>query len=255
MPDTWRKIPEGTLNDVWTNGKEVRRKTSVQSPLVHRFVKYLNAKESYTPKLIRSNEAFEYFEYVPGKTINLPWPRVMTDIKWIVEIAKWLSKHHKTASHFKFIKGDISAWGPVEDLSLFPCHGDLGPWNFLTDEGTLKSVIDWDLLRPGKSTDDLAQLATEHVPLRPPEPEHPSPFSQAELTERLDLLLDTYGFLKTRKEFLILCLNYLKELETDIAKVGNQSTPPFSPCMMKLNQRGEHMRYAQTAEYIREHWF
>lgn len=249
---TWTALVGGTLNNTMTDGLQVRRDLSPWSTSVHKYLTFLNQKKCpLVPKLIKVDSKYEYHEKLPGTSLLHPWPDTIKNLSWMKSVAHWLKEYHAVARQYKVQPSDNFLWEQQKtSAALFLCHGDLGPWNFLVSNGVLSGVIDWDLLRPGEPIDDLAQIAIEHVPLRPPtEQTMGSDVPFKNLKERLKTLCIHYDAL-SEKELLKHCIDYCTRTADEIDRGAQKNLPVF----LKFKKDGEIEMYKGISENIRKNW-
>lgn len=166
MPEgDWTPLRGGNVNVVSRRSGVVRRQLSAASPAVHELLLYLGRRKvPLVPNLQERDERYEYLSFLPGEAVFRPWPTTVSRDDWLVDLGRWLRTYHDEVRGFR-VQGAF-LWGPTEPSSeMIVCHGDLGPWNCLQQDGRLSGVIDWDLARYGQPLDDVAELALEAIPL------------------------------------------------------------------------------------------
>lgn len=165
---SWRRLGEGTLTEVWTDGVHVRRPLGSWSAAVHQLLERLEQHEvPGVPRFVAVEDAAEILTLVSGRAIRRPWPDAVRSPRWMEQVGRWLRLVHGATSGFQLADGASFAWGPAEPgPGHVVTHGDLGPWNMLERDGEFAGVIDWDLARFGDPLDDLAEVAFELGPLR-----------------------------------------------------------------------------------------
>jgi hypothetical protein len=192
MPKTWTPIHGGTVNQVWTDGKVIRRRSSPASQAVSLLWAYLNDRGlGLVPQSLRYNSRYEYQSRLPGKALMRPWPPEALSSTWLAMLGSWMREFHMASRAFTLPKGVSFQWGPKRPFpGSVVCHGDLGPWNCLLSGKRLTGIVDWELAHYGRAIDDLCSAAYTCVPLRQRADQE---FPPAVISRRLDALLKGYG--------------------------------------------------------------
>jgi len=192
--DEWTPLQGGNVNTVAQRGGVVRRELSAASSAVHQLLKHLEKRSvPLVPRLQGSDAQHEYLSFLPGDAVFRPWPDAARGDAWLTDLGRWLLRYHGAVQGFRARDAAFS-WGPTEpDAGMIVCHGDIGPWNLLHQNGRLTGVIDWDSARYGDPLDDVAELALEAVPLHTRHQETLGVVDRGVLESRLKLFCVAYG--------------------------------------------------------------
>lgn len=136
-------------------GRVVSRPAQRWSPNTAAFLKHLEGKGLPVERFIEIRDGMELTEYDSGELIH---PQKWSD-EMLFEIGTLTAALHRAAVDFepeealgcqkwylREIGGDERLW----------CHGDLAPWNLLTDNGKPSCLVDWEFAGP---LDPLVELA------------------------------------------------------------------------------------------------
>ncbi|WP_248927045.1 aminoglycoside phosphotransferase family protein [Paenibacillus hamazuiensis] len=151
---------------VLSSGKSVIRKDGVVlrpsgpwTPHVHSLLRHLRkAGIEFVPAVIGSgldNEGRETVSYMEGEFVHPgPWSD-----EGIVEVGKMLRRLHDASA--SFAPAADAVWKPwflrePGDSKRVFSHGDVAPWNMVTQKGMPFALIDWEYAGP---VDPLAELA------------------------------------------------------------------------------------------------
>lgn len=165
----WILLTGGSVNSVFKKGNVIRRKLTAASPAIHQLLEYLAAQNlTCVPRLIDRDKNYEYLSYFPGESITRPWCEAVKTDEFIAQLGEWLKDYHNAIADFE-LEGDAKFnWGvsqPQQDMIV--CHGDLGPWNCIQQNGNFQGIIDWDLAKYGYVVDNIAEFIFEFIPFRP----------------------------------------------------------------------------------------
>ncbi len=232
MADDWTPLHGGNVNTVSRRGEVVKRQLSASSPAVHQLLGCLEARAvPLVPRLLGTSEREEFLTFLPGRAVFRPWPHEVKREHWLVELGSWLRTYHEAVRGFELanVASDSTfLWGPPSPTEgMIVCHGDLGPWNCLHEDGRLTGVIDWDLARYGNPLDDVAELALEAVPLHPRLAETlGAGTTQRTLERRLEVFCGAYRV--PAKVVLQHAPNYLQMVIDDTQALAALEVEPFA---------------------------
>ena len=121
---------------------------------IHSLMEYFRNKDIPVPKLIKTDEKYEYSEYIDGEQIH---PQKWTD-EGLYEIGILVKKLHYYAKDFLYDnKIGWKSWYLRELGTLEICsHGDIAPWNIITKDNKPIGLVDWEFAGP---IDPLIELA------------------------------------------------------------------------------------------------
>ncbi|MEX0970148.1 MAG: aminoglycoside phosphotransferase family protein [Paracoccaceae bacterium] len=167
MPDPEIPLEGGNVNGgVVRIGNTVRRKTSPQSPLVHKLLLHLEAQGfTAAPRFLGHDEVGrEILGYIPGRANACPetWEGNAAAIAAV----RMLRRYHDATTALvgqRHAGWAISSPDPARHEVI--CHNDFGPYNMIFDGAVPVAMIDFDLAGPGPRMRDLAYLAYWFAPL------------------------------------------------------------------------------------------
>ena len=226
--DNWTPLIGGNVNSVALKDNIVRRKLTAVSPAIHQLLKHLEAKDFQgVPRLIGCDDEYEYLSYLPGKPIFRPWcDAIKTDL-FIARLGEWLKNYHDVVADFRLEDNVKFNWGlTLPESDTIVCHGDLGPWNCIEQNGNFRGIIDWDLARYGYAIDNVAEFVFEFIPFNPNREETIGQVSDAILLRRLEVLCEAYGQMKPY-EIVEHIPVYLTRMNTDLRNRAKLGIEPF----------------------------
>lgn len=224
----WIPLAGGNVNSAALKEDVVRRKLTDVSPAIHQLLKYLQAKSfPSVPRLLGRDQEYEYLSYIPGEPIFRPWSNAIKTDEFIIHLGQWLRSYHDVAADFR-LEGDVHFnWGFTSPQSkMIVCHGDLGPWNCIEQDGKFLGIIDWDLARYGYAIDNVAEFVFEFIPFNPNREETIGQVSDATLLRRLKIFCEAYGQIKPY-EIIEHIPVYLTRMNTDLRNRAKLGVEPF----------------------------
>ena len=226
--NNWIPLTGGNVNSVDFKNNVVRRRLTPTSPAIHQLLKYLEANNfPCVPRLLHFDDKYEYLSYIPGKAIFRPWcDAIKTDI-FIARLGEWLKNYHATVSNFR-LKDNVSfSWGVTQpEPEMIVCHGDLGPWNCIQQDGEFRGIIDWDLARYGYEIDNIAEFVFEFIPFNPSLKATIGQVSDTILVQRLEVFCRAYGQIKP-DEILEHIPVYLTHMNAELRSKAALGVEPF----------------------------
>ncbi|MCL2532338.1 MAG: aminoglycoside phosphotransferase family protein [Oscillospiraceae bacterium] len=141
---------------VYRIGDVVQRPAHPWSPTVGRLLQHFAGENLPVERIISLDEQHECAEFFQGEMVH---PQKWTDDA-LFEIGQLIAKLHAAAPRFAQRDDDIwQTWylreiGRADNRII--CHGDLAPWNLLTENGRPKLLVDWEFAGP---LDPLVELA------------------------------------------------------------------------------------------------
>ncbi|GAB3835409.1 phosphotransferase [Kribbella italica] len=178
-------------------GDTVRRQVGEAAPLVHAYLRHLEAVGfDGAPRVLGVEGGVEVLSYVPGEVAadpgwvpgkGNPLTVEMRSEGALMEVAGLLRRLHAASAGF------VPPGGGLKDGEIVS-HGDLGPWNTVYRDGRPVAFIDWDACRPTTPLLDVAAAAWAFVPLESDRQLLEAGFEVVpDLGARLRVFVDAYG--------------------------------------------------------------
>jgi hypothetical protein len=178
-------------------GETVRRQVGVASPVVHAYLRHLEAAGfEGAPRVLGVEDGFEVLSYLPGVVAadpewapgkGNPLTAEMRSEEALVDVARLLRRLHVASEGF------VPPGIALKDGEIMS-HGDLGPWNTVYRDGRPVAFIDWDACRPTTPLLDVAAAAWAFVPLESDRQLLEAGFEEVpDLGARLRVFADAYG--------------------------------------------------------------
>ena len=197
------KILLGGNREVHRIGDRVRRIAKPWSKSVLRFLRHLERDGLPVEHVISVDENFEISTFVEGGMVH---PNKWSD-EALYEIGKLLSKLHDSARSFNLKDDDVWQDWCLRNISATEricCHGDIAPWNIITEKGHPKVLLDWEMAGPADPFAELARVCWLFVQLVDDDlqvmHDLPSPKKRA---EQVRIIADAYGLTANMRTKLI----------------------------------------------------
>ena len=249
--NNWIPLEGGSVNSVDYKDGIVRRKLTKVSPAIHQLLKHLEAKNlSSVPRLLNYDDDYEYLSYFPGSSITRPWDDAILSDEFITRLGQWLKDYHDAVTGFRLKDNARFDWrvtSPKAEMII--CHGDLGPWNCIQQNGEFQAIIDWDLAHYGYAMDDVAELAFEFIPMRPYIELKSGQISGDTRLHRLKVFCQAYGQIRP-VEILEHIPIYITRMNTDLKKQASLGIEPFVSFVAK----GIADKLDEDKAFIETHW-
>lgn len=190
-----RVLAGGNLTRVVRVGDTVRREAGPWTPLVHDLLRHVRAAGfELAPEPLGSDQrGREVLSYLPGVTLTgEPWPAWVWSDALLVQAAGALARYHRAVAGFRPATVTSRLGTAPLRAGEIVCHNDFAPYNCTFEDGRLTGVFDWDVVSAAPPAWDLAFLAWQWVPLRPPV-DVGAGHTPADAARRLRLLVDAYG--------------------------------------------------------------
>lgn len=194
------RLPGGRLTYVVRVGDTVRREPKPWSDEAQRLLSHLRSRQFLlAPEPLGFDEqGREVLRYIEGDTAATvaPWPGLLWSDELLVEVGKTVAAYHLAVADF--VPSDSPRW-QYRPRALLPgeiiCHHDFAPYNAVFKGSHLLGMVDWEGAGPGTIQEEIAFLAWQWVPLRPPEREVTDGGDpEVDQIARLRLLLESYGY-------------------------------------------------------------
>jgi len=240
---------ESGRSSIERSDDEVIRPTGPWSLSVHKYLDFLDQQAfQHVPiPLGIDGDGREHLSYVDGQVYSsMEIPESRSD-EMLVSLAHFLKAFHDLGRDYLCKLSTSDLWmlpmrQPVETM----CHGDLGPYNVVTQGNTVKGLIDFDTLHPGPIMWDLAYALYRWVPLM--HKGNPEDFGDRDnKLRRIKLFMTAYGKadqpLETIYTWVLQRIEYLMiYMENEGAK-GNEA-------VALAIERGDLNLYKRDLAYI-----
>lgn len=162
------EVLHGTLTHIIHRGKYVHRTTGKWSPAIHSLLTHLETVGFDAAPRFRGTDADgrEILTYLPGDAATRPWPQELLADAGVAAMAALLRSYHAAVRDFRPDTAHWQVFNRAMREDDIVVHGDIGPWNTIWRSGLPVGIIDWDLAHPGRTIEDVAQLAWYIVPMR-----------------------------------------------------------------------------------------
>ncbi len=189
-------------NNVYRENDTVKRPLEPWSKNIHLFLSHLYEKGIPVPRIIKTDETYEYLEFIKGEQVH---PKKWSD-NGLYEIGKLVKNIHTGTKDFT-TKSDME-WKPwyLRELGKpdLISHGDIAPWNIITKDGNPIGIIDWEFAGPIDHLVELARVCWLFPQLHDDDlaklHELPSPEKRG---EQIKIILDAYELCKAEREGFI----------------------------------------------------
>ncbi|MEV8373753.1 phosphotransferase [Kribbella sp. NPDC056861] len=194
MPEVETRLLGGTANRglVVRVGQTVRRPLRPSSPAVHALLDHLQEVGfDASPAFLGVDaQGREVLTYVPGETVQAPYPAWSMTSVALESVAHLLRRYHEAVLGFDPSGYPWAEHVPTEyDVGLVG-HNDPNLDNIVFRDGVAVALIDFDLAGPGSALWDVAAAVRLWAPLRP-DADIDDP-RQGESLTRLRLFADAY---------------------------------------------------------------
>lgn len=231
-------------------GDTVRRATTKYSPIVHRFLKHLEAQGfEHSPRFLGlDSKRRETLSFMPGSS-EFPMDLWKND-KVLVASAKILRKFHDVSAKFGELESDEWAFTyKGEKPNEVICHNDFAPYNLIFNDGIPTAVIDFDLCGPGPRLRDLAYLTYWLVPLssRSDDMGHFSEHDLISGSGRIRAICQAYGTddYVGLLDMVLDVLNHMGDYEAAVKMIGQKSA-------CRLKNDGNMAHWQKEAEAFKQ---
>jgi thiamine kinase-like enzyme len=220
------KIALTSEKQIYRIGNQVERPTQPWSLSVQRLLKHFENNGLPVERIISTDENTQISEFCDGETVH---PKKWTDDA-LYSIGGLVSQLHKSAKNFAESEGDI--WQPwnlrkIGDINnRIHCHGDIAPWNMITENGLPKLLVDWEFAGPLDPFIELARVCWLFVQLHDDDLmemyDLPGPEKRA---QQVRIIADAYGLTKTQRQNLVNQIIEVIICETAHEAIDPQLTP------------------------------
>lgn len=208
-------------NDVYQRGDTVIRPYDEYTTSIHSLLQHFYDNGLPVPKPINLNDnGFEVQTLLGGVPVH---PYKWSDSA-LVDIAKLTAKIHSVSK--TFIPADNAKWRPwclreIGNDTVYS-HGDIAPWNILTDCERPTGIVDFEYAGPIDPITELARICWLFPQLHDDDLGElynlPSPQKRA---EQIRLIVDTYGLTEHQRNTF-----YERILEVVICETAHEAIDP-----------------------------
>ena len=187
------KIMLSEEKQVYRIGNQVHRPAGPWSMPIWRLLKHFEAQDLPVERILSIENGEQISEFFEGKQVH---PRKWTDDA-LFEIGALVAKLHHGVKSFQATENDI--WQPwylreIGGNDRIFCHGDIAPWNMMTENGHPKLLIDWEFAGPLDPLVELARICWLFAQLHDDDLQtlHDLP-SAGKRAEQVRIIADGYG--------------------------------------------------------------
>ncbi|WP_427885114.1 phosphotransferase [Kribbella sp. GL6] len=199
-------------------GDTVRRPLRASSTATHALLEHLERVGfDGAPRLLGVDEqGREVLSYLPGETVQAPYPAwSMTDAA-LDSVAALLREYHQAVEDFRPAGLEWAEPVPADYVNGLISHNDPNLDNVVFREGTAVALIDFDLAGPGSALWDVATAVRLWAPLRPDADIHD--VRRGRSLQRFRRFADAYGLTEPDRRRLvdaaadnhIWCMDYVR---------------------------------------------
>jgi len=246
------RLQGGNVNTVVRVGSTVRRSAGAWSAAIHALLDHLESVGfNVSPRVLGfDDQDREVLTFIEGQPASRPWPPVLRTDQGVRLLGRLVRQYHDAVRSFTPPSDAVWRIGQRPLLAgEIICHGDLGPWNTLWQDGQPVGLIDWDSAYPGPAWDDVAYAAWCAVPLRDDEACFSAGFAGVpDRGHRLRVFADAYG---VPEHFNLIdeVLRVQREDRERTRDLGAQGIEPWASFL----KRGLAEQDASEEAWIRRH--
>jgi thiamine kinase-like enzyme len=191
------------VNRVYRIGERVERTTQPWSLSVYRLLKHFESFNLPVERILSVNDKVQISEYLNGEMVH---PQKWTDDA-LFKVGALVARLHNASKDFQETDRDI--WQPwylreIGGNQRIHCHGDIAPWNMITENGYPKLLVDWEFAGPLDPLVELARVCWLFVQLHDDDLQKiydlPSPQKRA---EQVRIVTEGYGLPSTDRKRLV----------------------------------------------------
>jgi hypothetical protein len=194
-------------------------------------------------------EGREVVRFIEGDTSATvtPWPGSLWSDGLLIEVGEAVAAYHRAVAGF--VPSEKAQW-QYRPRSLQPseiiCHHDFAPYNAVFKGSHLRGIVDWEGAGPGTIQEEVAFLAWQWVPLRPPLRQVQGGLDvRVNEVARMRLLLDSYAY-QNRNGFIDAIINRVEISRSGIEERANEGGLPF----IELRNEGHTREMESLIQYL-----
>ncbi|HZX02951.1 phosphotransferase [Kribbella sp.] len=174
-------------------GDTVRRPLRASSTATHALLEHLERVGfDGAPRLLGVDEQRrEVLSYLPGETVQAPYPAWSTTDAALDSVAVLLREYHQAVADFRPVGLEWAEPVPADYVTGLISHNDPNLDNVVFRDGVAVALIDFDLAGPGSALWDVATAVRLWAPLRPDADIHD--VRRGRSLTRLRRFADAYG--------------------------------------------------------------
>ena len=151
------KITLSEVNGVYRIGNRVERPAQPWSASIFRLLQHFETYNLPVEHIVSVDNKVQASEFLDGEQVH---PRKWTD-NALYKVGQLAARLHSAARSFSETSDDI--WQPwclrkIGGHDRIYCHGDIAPWNMITENGFPKLLIDWEYAGPLDPFVELARI-------------------------------------------------------------------------------------------------
>ena len=197
------KIILSEANNVYKVGNQVERPAQPWSKSVYRLLKHFESLHLPVERIISVDDKVQLSEFYDGEMVH---PRKWADDA-LYKVGELTARLHHAASSFPQTDDDV--WQPwylreIGGKHRIYCHGDIAPWNMITENGDPKLIVDWEFSGLLDPLVELARICWLFVQLVDDDLQkiHDLP-SPAKRAEQIRIITEGYGLPPEKRKQLI----------------------------------------------------
>ncbi len=218
---------------------------------MHQFLGFLAKQDDLAvPRVIGSDEKFEYVTYVQGETTNYPLVGDYASIEALVSCAHLQRKLHDcSVEYLKSHSLEGASWMlPIQEPIEVICHSDLAPYNLAFKGAKAIGIFDFDTIHPGPRIWDLAYSIYCWAPFKTDSADRLGDIHQQ--IYRAKLYCNAYGLGNEQREKLVSTMIRRLEALIDFMMAQAESGDPQ---FLDNVKSGHHLSYIADIDYLHHH--
>jgi len=191
-------------NQVYRVGNLVERPGRPWSASILRILRHFEACNLPVERYISADNNIQISEFAEGEMVH---PGKWTD-EALYNIGQLLARLHSAAREFETTDKDV--WRPWylreigNKANYICCHGDIAPWNTITENGLVKTLVDWECAGPLDPMVEIARVCWLFVQLHDDDLAKLHNLPSAEKrAQQVRIVADGYGLEAARRKHLV----------------------------------------------------
>lgn len=213
-------LTRGATQGIVKIGDCVHRPRNNWSPAIEALLLHLeDIGFEYSPQFLGvDSEGRQVLSYIEGEVGHYPAHSYVWTDESLCKIAKILRSFHDATESFKWNEYDCWQFTcPSDQKSEVLCHNDFSTYNCVFQNQSPVGMIDFDTCGPGSRVWDIAYTAFRCIPIASIEQQRAWGCTNTiSITEKLDILLQGYGYIEDTK-ILDIIYNRLQTIREHVA--------------------------------------